>query len=111
MSKRWGGVFDIPAKRNELIQKQEKILTSDFWGDTKKAEAFLKDVSNIKFWVKGYDEISELLSDLEVLSDFGEDAQDDLPAAYKLLEDKITVLELRNMLSAEGDNLGALLKI
>jgi peptide chain release factor 2 len=111
VSKRWGGVFDIPAKRNELIQKQEEILTSDFWGDTKKAEAFLKNVSNIKFWVKGYDEISELISDLEVLSDFGEDAQNDLPAAYKLLEDKITVLELRNMLSAEGDNLGALLKI
>jgi peptide chain release factor 2 len=43
--------------------------------------------------------------------DFGEDAADDIDAAYAAFEEKVGDLELRNMLSGEGDNLGALLKI
>lgn len=43
--------------------------------------------------------------------DFGEDAADDIDAAYAAFEGKVGDLELRNMLSGEGDNLGALLKI
>ena len=43
--------------------------------------------------------------------DFGEDAADDIDTAYAAFEEKVGDLELRNMLSGEGDNLGALLKI
>ena len=43
--------------------------------------------------------------------EFGEDAADDADAAYKQLVGKVEALEMRNMLSAEGDNLGAILKI
>lgn len=51
------------------------------------------------------------MSDLEVLYDFGADAEMDIDNAYNNLEAKIDTLELRNMLGGEGDNLGALLKI
>ena len=43
--------------------------------------------------------------------DFGEDASDDIDKAAATLEGAISDLEIRNMLSAEGDNLGAILKI
>ena len=43
--------------------------------------------------------------------EFGEDAADDVDAAFKELSGKVEALEMRNMLSAEGDNLGAILKI
>ena len=43
--------------------------------------------------------------------DFGEDASDDIDAACKSLVEKIEALEMRNMLGAEGDNLGAVLTI
>lgn len=51
------------------------------------------------------------MTDLETLLEFGEDASDDIYAAAKSLQGAIEALELRNMLSEEGDNLGALLKI
>ena len=43
--------------------------------------------------------------------EFGEDAADDAAAALSDLEKSVEALEMRNMLSAEGDNLGAILKI
>ncbi len=59
----------------------------------------------------GYDTLTSGLSDLETLLDFGEDASDDIDAAYHDLLEKVEALELRNMLGAEGDNLGAVLTI
>ncbi len=43
--------------------------------------------------------------------EFGEDAADDAQKAYDDLVASVEALEMRNMLSAEGDNLGAILKI
>ncbi len=59
----------------------------------------------------GYDALEAGYSDLETLMDFGEDASDDIDAAYKALIDKLEAMETRNMLGAEGDNLGAVLTI
>ena len=59
----------------------------------------------------GYDALETGLSDLETLLDFGEDASDDIDAAYNALVEKLEALEMRNMLGAEGDNLGAVLTI
>ena len=43
--------------------------------------------------------------------EFGEDAADDIQVSYDDLVASVEALEMRNMLSAEGDNLGAILKI
>ena len=43
--------------------------------------------------------------------EFGEDAADDIQKAFDGLVASVEALEMRNMLSAEGDNLGAILKI
>ncbi len=109
--RRWGGVFDIAAKRIDLTTKQERTLAPDFWNDPKAAESFMKEVSQVKFWVDGYDDASSSFADLETLLEFGEDASDDIDAAYRSLCGKVDALELRNMLSGEGDELGAILKI
>jgi len=51
------------------------------------------------------------MDDCGTLAEFGEDAAEDLDATYALLLAQVESLEMRNMLSAEGDNLGAILKI
>lgn len=71
----------------------------------------LKDIAVVKFWVDGYDKAVSAYEDLEVLVDFGEDAEADAEAGYNALLADVEALELRTMLSAEGDNLGAILKI
>ena len=59
----------------------------------------------------GYDALEAVYADLTTLLDFGEDAADDIDAAYADLLEKVEALELRNMLGEEGDNLGAVLTI
>lgn len=83
----------------------------DFWDNPKSAEAALKEIAGIKYWIDGYEEVDSLIKDLQVLADFGPDAEKDAETLYQSLENKIDALELRNMLGGEGDNLGALLKI
>ena len=59
----------------------------------------------------GYDALEAGYADLTTLLDFGEDAADDIDAAYADLLEKVEALELRNMFGEEGDNLGAVLTI
>ncbi|MBQ7576375.1 MAG: peptide chain release factor 2 [Bacteroidales bacterium] len=106
-----GRFLDIPAKREELAVKQEKTTAPDFWDDPKAAEAFLKGVAPLKYWVEGFDRLKSLEADLDTLVDFGEDAAEDIDKAYADLEKGVEEMELRNMLGEEGDNLGAILKI
>ena len=106
-----GHFIDIPGKRKDLAEKLAKTTAPDFWDDPKAAEAFMKGVSAVRYWVDGYDALEAGYADLETLLDFGEDAADDIDAAYKELMAKLEALEMRNMLGAEGDNLGAVLTI
>lgn len=124
MLKRWGGVFDIDSKRNKVAELQKKTESPDFWGDPKSAEAFMKSLNSLKSWVVDYDKASGSLDDLDVLYEFAaenmtggaEDSSEteeakEIEAFYKIAENNIVSLELKNMLGAEGDNLGAVLTI
>lgn len=71
----------------------------------------MKKVSEVKYWVEGFDRLEAGRADLDTLMEFGEDASDDVDAAYAELKSDVEALEMRNMLSAEGDELGAILKI
>ena len=55
----------------------------------------MKEVSSVKYWTDGYDALEAGLSDLETLLDFGEDAADDIDAAYQDLVGKLEALEMR----------------
>ncbi len=87
-----------------------KTQEDGFWDNPKEAEQHLKLQAGVKAVLDGYHKIKTALEDLQVLAELEAsanelDAQADAAAA--LLEDG----ELRSMLSGEGDNLGALLKI
>ena len=71
----------------------------------------MKEISQVKYWVDGYDGACGAVADLETLMEFGEDASDDIDAAYAAALGRIEDLELRNMLGGEGDSLGAVLTI
>ena len=119
-----GKYLDIPGKRMEIAEKEKQTQAPDFRDNPKAAELFLKGISSIKSWVIAYDRACRAVDDLDVLYDFAaEAAQDDpekadslaevveLDAACKAALSEVEALELRNMLGAEGDNLGAVLTI
>ena len=108
--KRWGGVFDIPGKREDVKSREAKSQASDFWNDPKAAESFLKDMNKVKAWVTAFDSASSLVDDLDVLYELepeGEDLDKSYAEALSAVED----LEMKNMLGEEGDSLGAVLTI
>ena len=122
--KRWGGVFDIEAKRAKVAELQKQTEAADFWNDPKAAETFMKNMNGVKSWVIDYDKAFTLTEDLDVLYDFAKDSMDmsgdevveseemkELDAAFREAGNAVEALELKNMLGAEGDNLGAVLTI
>lgn len=102
--------LSVEDKRLEVSEMTQRTLADDFWNDPKEAEAFQKKLAGVKSWVQDYDGAAGTLDDLKVLMEFGEE-EAELDAAYKTALDRIEALELKNMLSAEGDNLGAVLSI
>lgn len=122
--RRWGGVFDIPWKRGQVAALQKKTESPDFWNDPKAAEVFMKNLNGVKSWVIGFDKASTEVDDLDVLYDFAKESlggstdetvttaeTQELDESYSKAVEDVEALELRNMLGAEGDNLGAVLTI
>ena len=122
--RRWGGVFDIPGKRGQVAALQKKTESPDFWNDPKAAEVFMKNLNGVKSWVTGFNKASTEVDDLDVLYDFAKESlggstdetvttaeTQELDESYSKAVEDVEALELRNMLGAEGDNLGAVLTI
>ncbi len=101
--------LDIAGKRTQVESLQKKTEAADFWDDPKAAQVFLKNLSQVKAWVTDFDKAYTSVEDLDVLYEFNE--TEDLDTAYAGAVKQVEDLELKNMLGAEGDNLGAVLTI
>jgi len=67
-----------------------------------------------KDWVSGYDELSKLIDDVDVIYDFfkgGEATEGDVVSSYSSALKKLEDLEFKNMLSGEEDHLSTVLQI
>ncbi|MDD6253944.1 MAG: peptide chain release factor 2 [Bacteroidales bacterium] len=119
-----GRCLDIEGKRAKVAELQRQTEAADFWNDPKAAESFMKNINSVKTWVTDFDKAHTLTEDLDVLYDFAKDSMDmsgdetveseemkELNVAYAEAENAVEALELKNMLGAEGDSLGAVLTI
>ena len=102
----------IEEKRKEVAEKEAVSQSPGFWDDHKKAETFMKALNSVKSWVTSYDETLSAVDDLDVLQEFStEEDSAELDSGYATALSLVEDLELKNMLGAEGDNLGAVLTI
>jgi peptide chain release factor 2 len=102
---------------NKIMRiEEESLKTQDpaFWDNPKAAEMQMKLVNKLKLWVSLYHELSSELDDLKILADFAKEAeateQEVETQKLKVIE-MFESLEFKNMLQAEEDQFGALLKI
>lgn len=98
-------------------------MEEGFWNNPSEAEAFLKKLSTVKYWVNSIERIDGALEDLQALYDMvapernngdwqeNSPEEKELDAEYAKALKQIEEIELKSMLGGEGDNLGALLKI
>lgn len=109
-----GDYLKINEKRMELKEEEIKTQDPDFWNDPKKAEAQMKSIRTIKYWITAYDHLANAIDDLDILLEFlkgGEGDESEFELSYQSLLKEVEELELKNMLSGEEDALSAVLQI
>lgn len=106
--------LEIEQKEIEIQNEEEVAASPEFWNNPKEAEAFMKLLRGKKKWVDEYNSIATAVNDLEVLTEFnreGEVTDQEVEEQYQITLKLIEDIEFKNMLSEEGDNLGAVLQI
>jgi peptide chain release factor 2 len=104
----------IDGKRMELKEEELKSQDPSFWDDPKKAEAQMKKIRGLKYWVESFDKVKSAVEDLEVMFEFvkeGVSSEQEMDDSYKSVLAEIEELELKNMLSSEEDSLSAVIQI
>ena len=106
--------LDIDNKKIEVEEEELRTHVADFWDDREKAEAQMRKIKELHFWIDEYEELEKLTDELTLSFDFlkeGLVTEEEIDAIYAGLIEKIEKLELRNMLRREEDKLGVVLKI
>lgn len=106
--------LDIDTKRIEVEEEELRTHVPDFWDDQKKAEAQMRKIKGIHYWIDAYEAIAKQVEELELAMDFikeGLVTEEEIDAQYEAVTAAIENLELRNMLRREEDKLGVVLKI
>lgn len=106
--------LDIETKRIQLQEEELRIADPNFWEDRKRAETQMRVVGDLKRWITAYDKAQALAEEVALALDFvkeGISTEVELDEAYALALKHLEEVELSNMLRAEEDNLGAVLKI
>ncbi|CAI8385644.1 MAG: Peptide chain release factor 2 [Flavobacterium sp. SCGC AAA160-P02] len=108
------GYLDIENKLIQISNEEEKTADPNFWNNPKDAEILMKSLRFKKKWVEDYNKSVTLNEDLQVLFDFykeGEIDADEIKKQYEKAATFIENIEFKNMLSEEGDSLGAVIQI
>ncbi|WP_313376400.1 peptide chain release factor 2 [Chishuiella sp.] len=106
--------LEIEQKEIEVQNEEEHAASPEFWNNPKEAENFMKILRGKKKWIDEYQTIANAVNDVEVLAEFnreGEVTDEEVQEQYNIVAKLLEDIEFKNMLSEEGDNLGAVLQI
>ena len=106
--------LDIDSKKIEVEEEELRTHVADFWEDREKAEAQMRKIKELHFWIDSYMDLEKLVEELNLAFDFVKEelvTEEELDSLYARVIDSIEKLELRNMLRREEDKLGVVLKI
>jgi peptide chain release factor 2 len=89
-------------------------LDPDFWSDSERAQATLKEIKTHKHWLSHFQEIKTVIDDLGVLLEFfdaGETTEEELDAAYQRAVEIVDDVEFRSTLNQPEDEMSCILEI
>ena len=117
LNKRKDNLFkflNIKQKQLQLQEKEKQTYDADFWNNSDKAQQTLKQINKLKFWVNTYNTVVNELDELKILLEFfneNEATEQELENQNNKVLAAIEDLEFKNMLSAQEDELPAILTI
>jgi len=97
-----------------LEEEEEKTLNPDFWNDSSKAEAILRDIKSKKSWVKKFENIESAYTELDIALEMhseGDVSDDELEEVNLKLINRLESLEFLRMLGKQEDSLSAIVQI
>lgn len=106
--------LDIDSKKIEVEEEELRTHVADFWDDRQKAEAQMKKIKDLHFWIDSYAALEKQVEELRLAFDFVKEglvSEQEVDDQYEKVSADIENLELRNMLRREEDKLGVVLKI
>ncbi len=106
--------LSIEDKRIDLQNEEERTQEPNFWEDAEAARKQLQKVADIKGWIEQFDAVRKQAEDLNLMGEFvseGVATEQEFDQMYAQTLESVEALELRNMLSAEEDCLGAIIDI
>jgi peptide chain release factor 2 len=108
--------LDIDRKKTELAELEQRTSSGDFWNDTAAAQKVIREINVRKEWVEEWNQLVALAQDTGTLIDLAEesnekDVVEEIARDLKKLEENISSLEFRNMLSGEDDDRNAIMTI
>ncbi len=106
--------LNIDSKIIEVEEEELRTHVADFWEDRTKAEAQMKKIKDLHFWIDSYKALEKQVEELRLAFDFVKEGlvtEEEVDEQYAVVAKDIENLELRNMLRREEDKLGVVLKI
>lgn len=106
--------LDIEQKRIQLQEEELRTADPAFWEDRKRAEAQMRVVGDLKRWIKDYEVAESFVEELDLAMSFYKEgivSEVEIDTAYVSAIEHFERVELSNMLRAEEDKLGAVLKV
>ena len=112
----YGGTFDIDRKRDEIAEREMMQAAPDFWDNQEKAQKVSRELSDLKDWVKTWEDARTASDDVEAMIELADEAKDasmesDIDSELERCIESVNALELRKILSGEDDNRNAILTI
>ncbi len=103
-------VLDIKSKQSQIQILEDETQTEKFWDNSIEAKKILKEINKLKIWINLYDLVKKNIEDLEVLIELCAD-EHEIDTQLKITIQYIEDLEFKNMLSADEDNLTAIMVV
>ena len=72
----FGGLFDVDAKRESIMEIESIMAVPGFWDDTKKSQEIIKKRTTLEKIVQTWDGLVRQTDDICVMIELGEEAQD-----------------------------------
>lgn len=111
---RYGSIFDVAGRQNELQHIEEVISHPDFWKSQEEAQGLLQRRRQIENELESAGKLQRHVEDIETLfqlSAEGESVLEDLRDELNRLEEQCNTLEIKTLLSGEHDRANAIVTI
>lgn len=106
--------LDIAKKEENIHRLEQESQADGFWDDPKEAEKILRQLKQLKTWPAEWHSLKNVVDDAQIIFDFfreGEAEEQDVESAYNAALQQLEALEFKNMLSAEEDQMSAVLTV